>query len=180
MKVRRHPSQPVEHRGTRHGPGFTLLELVVVLFIMVLFVSVAAFSFEGVTDEQVLRTPGGELQRVAREAVRRAGMYEEAEVIVFDQRGFGVRYRDDPELNGGAPDSRHWLRRVELPQDMQLKMKRWGQKEWQPAAGQRWIVQPSGLCEPVTVRLERGRSYLEMQFNPLTGGVADERMSIQP
>jgi type II secretion system protein H len=160
--------------------GFTLLELTVVLFIMALFVTVAAVSFQGLDGEQVLRTPADELQRMAREAVRRAGMYEQPEVIVFEKHGFGIRYRDDVNAtpdNGGANE---WVRRVEIPDDISFRMKRWGQKEWKPAAGQHWMVQPSGLCEPLAVRLERGRSFIELQFNPLTGGVAEEHMSIAP
>ncbi len=178
MTVRLHFLSPAMRR--RCSAGFTLLELTVVLFIMALFVTVAAVSFQGIDGEQVLREPAEELQRMAREAVRRAGMYEQPQVIVFDKHGFGTRYRDDvnatPE-NGGTTQ---WLRRVQIPEDISCQMKHWGQKEWKPAAGQRWMVQPSGLCEPLTVRLERGRSYIEMQFNPLTGGVAEEHMSIQP
>lgn len=164
----------------RISVGFTLLELTVVLFIMALFVTVAAVSFQGMDGEQVLREPAEELQRMAREAVRRAGMYEQPEVIVFEKHGFGIRYRDDvnatPE-NGGTT---RWMRRVQIPEDITFRMKHWGQSEWKPAAGQRWLVQASGLCEPLAVRLERGNSYIEMQFNPLTGGVADEHMSIHP
>lgn len=164
----------------QRSAGFTLLELTVVLFIMAVFVTVAAVSFQGIDGEQVLRTPADELQRTAREAVRRAGMYEQPEVIVFEKNGFGIRYRDDlaaSEANGGATQ---WVRRVVIPDDITVRMKHWGQNEFKPAAGQRWMVQPSGLCEPLTVRLDRGRSFIELQFNPLTGGVAEEHMSIAP
>jgi type II secretion system protein H len=160
--------------------GFTLLELLVVLFIMALFISVAAFSFQGVSGEEKLRTPASELQQVAREAVRRAAMYEQPEVIVFEKRGFGIRYREDINLAQPSKAPRHWFHHVELPADMELKIRRWGQNNWLPAAGQIWVVQSSGLCEPLTVRLERGKSYLEMQFNPITGGVADEKMLVAP
>ena len=178
MIARPHLSLPATSR--RYSAGFTLLELTVVLFIMAVFVTVAAVSFEGIDGEQVLRTPADELQRMAREAVRRAGMYERPEVIVFEKHGFGIRYRDDlaaMEANGG---NTQWIRRVAIPEDISVRMKHWGQNEFKPAAGQRWMVQPSGLCEPLTVRLDRGRSFIELQFNPLTGGVAEEHMSIAP
>jgi len=155
--------------------GFTLLELTIVLFIMLLFLGAAAMSFSGISEEEKLRKPAAELQKMARQAVQRAGMYEETEAIVFEKNGFGIRFREDPQVTK-AP--RVWFTHVELGQGITLRVKRWGQRDWKSAAGQRWVMQPSGLCEPIMVRLETERSFLEMQFNPITGGVADERMTI--
>ena len=159
--------------------GFTLLEMTLVLFIMAIFISVAAFSFQGVTDEQILRTPAAELQRMACEAVKRAGLYEKTETIAFEKAGFGIRYRGEATMANGVA-AQHWLHRVQTPPDMRLLIKRWGQTRWLPAAGQYWTVLPSGLCEPLAVRLEWGRSFTEMLFNPLTGGVAEATTFIAP
>jgi len=159
--------------------GFTLLEMTMVMFIMAIFISVATFSFQGVTDEQILRTPAAELQRMAREAVSRAGIYEQPETIVFEKTGFGIRYRGEASATESG-NTQYWLRRVQTPPDMRLLMKRWGESKWQPAAGQRWMMLPSGLCEPLSIRLEWGRSFTEMQFHPLTGGVAEETTYIAP
>jgi type II secretory pathway pseudopilin PulG len=153
--------------------------MTMVMFIMAIFITVAAFSFQGVTDEQILRTPASELKRMAREMVSRAGVYEQPESIMFEKTGFGIRYRSDASATDGAP-AQYWLRRVQTPPDMRLMMKRWGQNKWLPAAGQAWVALPSGLCEPLSIRFEWGRSYSEMQFNPLTGGVADESTYIAP
>ncbi len=150
-----------------------------VLFIMAIFISVAAFSFQGLTDEQILRTPAAELKRMAREAVSRAGIYEQPETIVFEKNGFGIRYRGDASAASGG-DAHYWLRRVQTPPEMGLLMKRWGENKWLPAAGQRWMALPSGLCEPLSVRMQWGNSFTEMQFNPLTGGVADETTYVAP
>ncbi len=151
-----------------------------VMFIMAIFISVAAFSFQGVTDEQILRTPAAELQRMAREAVSRAGIYEQPETIVFEKTGFGIRYRGEVSATGDGESTQYWLRRVQMPPDMKILMKRWGQTKWLPAAGQHWMALPSGLCEPLSIRLEWGRSFTEMQFHPLTGGVAEESTFIAP
>ena len=61
---------------------------------------------------------------------------------------------------------------------MKILIKRWGSSEWRAAAGQRWVTLPGGLCEPLSVRMEWKRSFIEMQFHPLTGGIADETMII--
>lgn len=149
-----------------------------VLFVMAIFVGVAAFSFQGMSDEDVLRKPASELQRMAREAVNRAGIYEQQETILFEKNGFGMRYCGGADPLAANDGKQFWLRRVQTPPDMKLLLRRWGKKEWQVAAGERWTVLPSGLCEPLAVRMEWGRSFVEMQFNPLTGGVAEKTMSV--
>ena len=149
-----------------------------VLLIMVLMFGVAAFSFQGVTEADTLRKPAGELQRMAREAVRRAGLYERPQFILFEKTGFVIHYRNDASAVANAESNTVWQRRVEVPDKMTLKLRRWGAKGWQPAAGQRWVVLPSGLCEPLAVRMEMGGSSIELQFNPLTGGVAEETLNI--
>ena len=149
-----------------------------VLFIMAIFVTIGIFSFQGSSEEEILRKPAAELQRMAREAVSRAGTYEEQQEIVFLKDGFGTRIHGEVDLKAEAGSNQYWLKRVRTPPEMKVLLKRWGSEEWRPAAGQKWVTLPSGLCEPVSVRLEWKSSFLEMQFHPLTGGVADESMSI--
>ena len=160
--------------------GFTLLEMMIVLLIIAMLAGLSVMSFQGVNDQQVLRTPGLELQRMAREAVRRAGMYEQTQTIVFEKSAFIIRYKSDAKAVADADSKTVWQRRIDVPPNMRMLVQRWGMKDWIPSAGQRWIVQPSGLCEPLAVRFELGNSNLEMRFNPLTGGVAEETMNIAP
>ncbi len=161
-----------------NSSAMTLMEMMLVLFIMAIFVGIGAFSYQGATEEEILGKPAAELQRMARESVSRAGTYEEQQTILFEKDGFGIRYRGEVGLNKKSNDKQYWLRRVQTPPEMKILLKRWGSKEWLPAAGQRWVTLPGGLCEPVAVRLEWKRSFWEMQFHPLTGGVADETMII--
>lgn len=163
----------------RPASGFTLLEMMVVLFIMILLLGIAIFSFTGVQEREVIVKPAAELKRMAREAVGRAGLFEEPQMIVFEKDGFAMRYRGDASATATGADPRSaWTRRVQVPENMVIKIRRWGTNQWQPATGQRWMVLPSGLCEPIGVRMELGRSFVEMQFNPLTGGVAEEVLNI--
>ena len=148
------------------------------LLIISLLAGISVMSFQGVNEQQTLRKPGLELQRMAREAVRRAGMCEQTQTIVFEKNAFTIRYKSDAKAVADADSKTVWQRRIEAPANMRLLVQRWGSKEWIPAAGQRWTVQPSGLCEPLAVRFEMGNSNLEMRFNPLTGGVAEETMNI--
>jgi hypothetical protein len=39
---------------------------------------------------------------------------------------------------------------------------------------QRWIFQPTGLCEPLTVRIMEDEAWIEVRFDPLTAGIEEE------
>lgn len=171
----------IASRGMGRLPdGYTLIEITLVIFIMALFIGIAAVSFAGLSGEQDLKKPASELEIMAREAVRRAGMYEQPQVIVFEKTGFAMRYQEDASaLASNGADKNIWVRRTEVPANMKILLKHWGMKKWIPAAGERWIALPSGLCEPIQVRMELGRSYIEMEFNPLTGAIADENMEVR-
>jgi len=158
--------------------GFTLLEMSMVMFIMAVLVGVSVFSFGGVSQEEILRRPALELQRMVMEAVRRASLYERPQTIAFDGRGFTIRYRTD--VNGQKGDSQQvWQRKVAMPETVRLSLRRFGSDKFAPAAGQRLVVAPSGLCEPVTARFEMaGGSFIEVAFDPLSGVVRDEAMNI--
>lgn len=162
----------------RRSSGFTLLELVIVLVIMALLMGVAVVNFEGVGAERDLRRPASELQRMTKEAVRRAGLHERPQFILFDARGFAMRYKTDANGRAEPGDNAVWQRRVDLPPDMKLSLRRFGMNKFTPAAGQRLSIAPGGLCEPVTARFELGASWLEITLDPLSGGVGDEAMHI--
>lgn len=171
------PEPRARHPG-RAKSGFTLLELVIVLVIMALLMGVAVVNFDGVDAERDLRRPASELQRMTMEAVRRAGLYERPQMILFDARGFAMRYRTDADGRRESGDNAVWQRRVDLPPAMKLSLRRFGSNRFAPAAGQRLSIAPGGLCEPVTARFELGASWIEVTLDPLSGGVADEAMHI--
>lgn len=158
--------------------GFTLLELCVVLMVMALMIGMAVFSFQGLDGEAAIRRPASELESMAKEAVRRASVYETPQVIVFEKAGFIMRYRQDKELGKNTDEDAKWQRRVTVPPQMKIFIKRWGATKWVPAPGEHWIISAGGFCEPLEVRLELGESFLQMQFDPLSGGVREESMRV--
>jgi type II secretory pathway pseudopilin PulG len=159
--------------------GFTLLEMCLVLFVMALLVGVSVFSFGGVSQEEALRRPVSEFQRMVMEAVRRASLYERPQVIAFDAKGFAMKYRSDANGQVSSDDSQIWQRRVEMPAKMRLTIRRFGSDKFAPAAGQRLIIAPSGLCEPIAARFELDGSYLMIELDPLSGVVRNEEMSVR-
>jgi hypothetical protein len=62
---------------------------------------------------------------------------------------------------------------------MRMFVRRWATDEWIPINGksrQIWRFDPEGFCEPVGVRIEKGKSWKENEFHPLTGGIRDSSM----
>jgi hypothetical protein len=153
--------------------------MVIVLAIMAVLMTVAVMSFDTVTHEQDLRRPVSELQRMTHEAVQRASIYERPQIITFDSRGFVMRYRNDADGRAAANDDAIWQRRVELPPSMKLTLQRFGSEKFAPAAGQRLVVAPGGLCEPLTARFELGSSWIQITLDPLSGTAREETMNIQ-
>jgi type II secretory pathway pseudopilin PulG len=166
-------------RCQRHGfPAFTLLEMTVVMFVMAVIVGISVYSFSGVTEEEILRRPASEFQRMVMEGMRRASLEESPQTITFTTRGFTMRFLQEADGRETSADGRAWERRVEVPPDMRLSLRRWGAREFKPAAGQELVIAPSGLCEPLTIRFERGASWLELGLDPLSGGTREEAMEV--
>jgi hypothetical protein len=47
--------------------------------------------------------------------------------------------------------------------------------KWEKPAGQSWEFSPIGMVTPFSVRLENGNAWIEVDFDMLTGRVAEER-----
>lgn len=163
----------------RGAPAFTLLEMVVVLVIITLLVGVGVMSFDGLLREQEMRRPVSELKRMTQEAVRRAVQHERPQVIVFDGNGFSTRGEKAPQAANGSHQAPPLVDHARLPDGMTLVLRRFGAAKFTAAGGQRLMVTPGGLCEPLTARFEQGHSWIEVTLDPLTGGVAEESMVIE-
>jgi prepilin-type N-terminal cleavage/methylation domain-containing protein len=175
MKIGLESANPVP----RPVRGFTLLEMVIVLAIMALLTGVAVMSFDSVGHQQELRRPVSELLRMTAEAVQRASLYERAQVINFDTEGFSMRYKTDADGRTSAGDTQLWQRRVDTPANLKFTLRRFGSEKFVAAAGQRLVIAPGGLCEPLTARFELGPSWIEIVLDPLSGGAQSETMNIQ-
>ena len=65
---------------------------------------------------------------------------------------------------------------MRLPSKMSLFL-RYPRGQWEPAKGQSWTVHSFGAVAPVSVRLVSGDSWVEADFDFLTGSIASERYS---
>ena len=154
--------------GLRRARGYTLLEIALVLAIIVLLVGAAVPLTTGFTREQRLRDAVRELLVLAKTARTDAMTSGAAAEVVFGKKGFALRRPGDDEPS----------EEVQLPRGMTYRLLPFAAEKSEKPGGQRWIFQPSGICEPITVRVMEGDAWLEVEFDPLTAGLADESYNI--
>jgi prepilin-type N-terminal cleavage/methylation domain-containing protein len=81
-----------------HPRGFTLVEIVIALTIVVIITAAAIPSFRGFRDEQIAREPVTALVRMAREARLRAMQEKRPYQIAFHAAGFTASRHFNPYL----------------------------------------------------------------------------------
>jgi prepilin-type N-terminal cleavage/methylation domain-containing protein len=129
----------------RRAAGFTLLEMIVVLVIAALIIGVGAGAVAQLTEENELRKVAHEAEGVFMQAMTRSLATTQPQSVSLE------------ELAGQA----------------RLTLRRAGVEEFVPATGQRVLLRPGGLCEPLTLRWQKGAAWMSATLDPLTGGFAE-------
>ena len=149
--------------------GFTLLEMVVVLAIMGLLTTFFAVSFVDSSQDDDLRKAAAELRTAAQKASRLSEAHGGDFYLFLDRSGFGLGE------TSGVGDLGETTLEHTLPKNIRLKLRRFGDEGWIDPSNFAWGFPANGISEPLDVRLEKGRAYVEMSFNGLTGRVDLER-----
>ncbi len=156
-------------RTTRHKTrGYTLLEIALVVTIIVLLIGAVVPLTRGFTREQRLRDAVRELLVLAKTARTEAMTTGQPAEIIFDKGGFVLHRAGEEEASENA----------RLARGMTYQIRPFASDKMLKPDGQRWIFQPSGLCEPVTVRVMEDEAWMEVRFDALTAGLADESYNI--
>ena len=137
--------------------GFTLLELVVVMSIMILLIGVGVLSFDAL-DPTPLEKPVTRLTQMSKLAHQAAVVRGQGMVIALDPKGFGL-VGDSSELGGYYA----------LPEGVNMQVMPWGAKKWQEPEAVLWRFGPQGVSEPMRIRFEAEGGMRELTFHPLTG-----------
>ncbi len=143
----------------RNNGGYTLLEISLTISIGVLILLAAAPSLGGFINERRLRNAADVILECAAEA-RLAAKQQGKSVFLTITKGKIQTANGKQKL---------------LPQNMKLLL-RTGLGEW-TADEKNWTFFPNGIVEPLSLRLERGSSWIELDIDPLTGMVSQERFS---
>lgn len=88
----------IRHLATPRQRGFTLVEIVIALTIVVIITAAAIPSFRGFRDEQIAREPVTALVRMAKEARLRAMKEKRPYQIAFHMGGFTASRHFNPYL----------------------------------------------------------------------------------
>lgn len=111
-----------------------------------LILGVAVMGMAGLQSEAQLKKMAANVETAARESLLRA---------VMEQRPVQV------DFSAGA-----------LAADGKLQVKRYGDPRFRdPKRGEVWEFSPTGICEPVEVRVMNSVGVIELGFDALTGCV---------
>lgn len=144
--------------GIRHSraSGFTLLELIMAMTITILVIGVAVLSISGVRDEDKLRRAAAIIETTARQNLLQALNRQQTVRMELTAGAFGT----SAEFSG------------------MLQVRRFGEGTFRaPKRGEVWEFSPTGICEPLEVRISGVAGQIEIGFDPLTA--CAKRKSIQ-
>ena len=142
--------------------GFTLIEIALSIFILLLLLVLAVPSFSGVIANRRLKQSLDEFNNLVREAQTRSVTERRPYLVVWGKNNVVVRpeaFAEDEEAKAKAEfrPSRGSTLRLSLPVALAEKY---------PAE---WIFWPSGTCEPATVRFQGPAGSWTANYSPLTG-----------
>jgi prepilin-type N-terminal cleavage/methylation domain-containing protein len=142
--------------------GFTLIEIALAIFILLLLLVLAVPSFSGVIASRRLKQSLDEFNNLVRQAQERSVTERRAYLIVWGKNNVIVRpeaFAEDEEAEAKAEvrPTRGSTLKLSLPTAL---------AEEHPAE---WIFWPSGTCEPATVHFRGPAGSWTANYSPLTG-----------
>ena len=142
--------------------GFTLIEIALSIFILLLLLVLAVPSFSGVIANRRLKESLDEFNDLVRQAQTRSVTERRPYLIVWGKNIVVVRpetFAEDEEAKAKAEfrPNRGSTLKLSLPVALAEKY---------PAE---WIFWPSGACEPAIVRFQGPAGSWTANYSPLTG-----------
>jgi prepilin-type N-terminal cleavage/methylation domain-containing protein len=178
-------------RTTKRKPGFTLIEIVMVLAIAAVVMGGAVGLMIYSSDERTLRNASGEIELMAKRA---------RVISILHQTPYALEFREgvvrllplaeagkDEKKNNfksrgevAAPaEAANESRQYVLESGLNVFIRRWNSDEWFGTAKNAvhvWRFDPDGLCEPLSVRLTLGKSWMEDTYHPLTATIRESAL----
>ena len=178
-----------ERRTPRTRPrGFTLLELLIVMFLAGIVLSSAIALLNSPDDEKRLVTQISQVEQLGRQA---------RGLAVLQQRPYSVRFTqgflhlqplghnaEDGDLDRDQEDvssAESITESLELDPEVEFSLRHW-QQDWvlieDLKEGTEWVFEPNGLVEPISVKVQYDRSWIQQTYHSLTGEVVEEEREV--
>ena len=141
--------------------GFTLIEIALSIFILLLLLMLAVPSLSGVFSSRRLKQSLDGFNNLVRQAQERSVMERRPYLIVWNKSGVLLRpevFKEDEEVKATAQlrVNKGSVLRLSLPAALTEK------HPWE------WIFWPSGNCEPATVQFRGPAGVWTARYSPLT------------
>ncbi|PWU07619.1 MAG: hypothetical protein C5B47_05820 [Verrucomicrobia bacterium] len=143
----------------RSSVGYTLLEVSLTISIGILILLTVTPALGNFINERKLRAITKLILECAAEA--RIAAKQQGKTVIL-----ALGKNEIQTLNG---------KHKSLPKNMKLLLKTEA-TEWTTTKSN-WMFFPSGIIEPISLRLEQGAAWIEMDIDPLTGMALEERYS---
>lgn len=109
-----------------------------------MLLGISTLAINGLQDEAKLKRAASQMETTARQSLQQAVMDQRLIEVALDAGAFGG--------------------------DGRLQVKRLGEKAFRnPSRGEVWEFSPTGVCEPLEIRLTSAGGVIELGFDPLTG-----------
>jgi prepilin-type N-terminal cleavage/methylation domain-containing protein len=148
--------------GSEASRAFTLIELMLVIALIAIVFIGSTPLVSASLRERKLRSAAESIADAVRD--ERAGAMAAGERRVAEIRPGGIFERDRKK------DRKIFA----APRGVEVAVRMPG-RQWGKPDGQDWEFSPIGLVTPLSLRLSEGKSWIEVDFDLLTGRVADER-----
>lgn len=130
----------------KRASGFTLLEMIVVLAIAALIIGLGASAVQQLTEDHELRKTSQSVERKIMQAMALVIATSQTQSVPLDAPGM-------------------------TPAGTRLTVRHAGMDEFVGSTGQRVVLRPGGLCEPLTLRWQKDGAWLSATLDPLTGAL---------
>jgi prepilin-type N-terminal cleavage/methylation domain-containing protein len=145
----------------RRPRGFTLIEIAMSVFILLLILLLAVPSLKGVLADRRARRSLNDLNNLVRQAQELSVTERRPYLLVWTSKGIVLRPETFAKGEEKAPVTTMPMQRGET---FAIKFVAALQKDPPPE----WIFWPSGTCEPVTISFQGGSGSWTADYSALT------------
>ncbi len=145
----------------RRARGFTLIEIAISVFILMIIMLLAIPSVSGVLADRRLQRSLNAMNEIVRQAQEHAVREHRTYLIVWQKKNVILRPEAIDKADGDAP-----VASLTLDKGHAFLLRLPAALEKNPLA--QWIFWPSGNCEPANVSFKGPDGTWEVNYSPLT------------